>query len=90
MDGSYGSGGTNRFTRLSKTISALLLLGCGVAFFVPSTTAYLTLVPGRLAICPSIRCNDRVRCMNDRPLCITGRYHVCGISLQQASSPTTQ
>lgn len=39
--------GSARFTRLSKAISAVLLVLSAVTFFVPSSRAYLTLVPGR-------------------------------------------
>lgn len=34
-------------TRLSKALSALLVIGFAVSWFVPSTVSYLSLVPGR-------------------------------------------
>jgi hypothetical protein len=38
-------------TRLSKVITALLLITFGVNWFVPDTASYLALVPGRTLPC---------------------------------------
>jgi hypothetical protein len=41
------NGHTPKVTRLSKALSALLVLVFAVDFFVPAASGYLALVPGR-------------------------------------------
>eukprot|EP00798_Chlamydomonas_sp_ICE-L_P004187 gene4187-14288_t len=42
-----GQGSQPSVTRLSKVLSLLLVIGCLVSYFVPSSVGYLALVPGR-------------------------------------------
>lgn len=38
-----------RITRLSKAITAVLVIVAAIEYYVPSTSAYIALVPGRCA-----------------------------------------